>query len=171
MNYVLYNRISCLWACVHYNVIYWLEDFSISFSPLNVLPSLGNFSANEDDTPNNTASYFWLPHCQKSWPYPTSILLSKLTSQKYPRQLHLWNIKFQYLIWCSWVAQSVKCLTSAQVLISQFVGSSSDRALCWQLGDWCLLQIVSFSLCLSPTHAVSLCLSNINVKKNKKLSI
>ena len=55
-----------------------------------------------------------------------------------------------------WVAQSVKRMTSAQVMISWFVGSSPT------LGSVLIAQSlepafdsVSLSLCLSPTHAVS----------------
>ena len=38
------------------------------------------------------------------------------------------------------------------------------RALCLQCRAWSLLEIVSLSLCPSPTHALSFCLSKINKK-------
>ena len=63
----------------------------------------------------------------------------------------------------AWVAQSIKCPTSAQVTISRFVGSSS--ALSSVLTAHSLepaSDSVFPSLCPSPTHALSLCLSKIN---------
>ena len=57
----------------------------------------------------------------------------------------------------AWVAQSVKRLTSVQVMISWFVGlsSASDSVLTAQslepASDLCL----PLSLCPSPTHALS----------------
>ena len=60
----------------------------------------------------------------------------------------------------AWVAQSVKCLTSAQIMISRFVGSSPMwgsvlTAQSLEPASDC----VSLSLCSSPAHALSLPLS------------
>ena len=64
----------------------------------------------------------------------------------------------------TWVAQSVKCLTLAQVMISRFMGLSPTLRLCRQLGTGSLLWILCLplSLCPSPAHSVSLSLSKIN---------
>ena len=44
--------------------------------------------------------------------------------------MHLLNKYRSLLKWGVWVAQSVKCLTSAQIMISHFMGSTLYRALC-----------------------------------------
>ena len=69
--------------------------------------------------------------------------------------------------WGIWVAQSVEHLTSAQVMISQFVSSSpvSGSVLTAQTLEPAL-DSVSPSLCPSPTRALSL--SKINIKNSKK---
>ena len=58
----------------------------------------------------------------------------------------------------AWVAQSVERPTSAQVMISQFVGSSpasgSVLMACSEPGA-CFGFCVSFSRCPSPAHALS----------------
>ena len=72
-----------------------------------------------------------------------------------------------FVLWGAWVAQSVQHPTSAQVTIPQFVGlslvsgcaDSSEPGACFGFR-------VSLSLCSSPTHALSLSLSKINIKKN-----
>ena len=68
----------------------------------------------------------------------------------------------------AWVAQSVKRLTSAQVMISCFVSSRS--ALCWSQSLELAWHSVSPSLTLPCLHSVSLSLSQkwINIKKKKK---
>ena len=62
--------------------------------------------------------------------------------------------------WGAWVAQSVQCLTSAQVMISPSVGLSpaSGSVLTAQSLEPAS-DSVSPSLCPSPTHALSLSLS------------
>ena len=71
------------------------------------------------------------------------------------------------------MAQSVKCLTSAQVMISQFMGSSPTSGSV--LTAQCLepdSDFVSPSLCPSPTHALSLSKINVKlflIKKKRKL--
>ena len=72
----------------------------------------------------------------------------------------------------AWVALSVEHLTSAQVMISQSVGSSpaSGSVLTVQSLEPAS-DSVSLSLCPSPGHAVCVSLSlpqKINIKKNKK---
>ena len=72
----------------------------------------------------------------------------------------------------TWVVQSVKCLASAQVMISQFVSSSSASGSVLTARN---LEPASDSVSPSPPHtvslplphlcSVSLCLSKINVKK------
>ena len=73
--------------------------------------------------------------------------------------------------WGTWVAQTVKCPTSAQDIISWFVSSGWCQALGWQLRDWSLLQILCLPLSLLLPHScsvsLSLSLSKINVKKIK----
>ena len=63
----------------------------------------------------------------------------------------------------AWVAQSVKRLTSAQVMISGFVVRALRWALCYQLGAWSLLRILRLPLSLplpcSYSLSLSLCLS------------
>ena len=66
----------------------------------------------------------------------------------------------------AWVAQLVKCLTSAQVMISQFVSSScadsSEPGTCF---GFC----VSFSLCPSLVCTLTLTLSlSLSLKNEKK---
>ena len=59
----------------------------------------------------------------------------------------------------TWVAQSVKLVTSAQVMISQFetlIGLCADSL---ESGD-CFGFCVSLSLCPTPAHALFLSLSN-----------
>ena len=67
-----------------------------------------------------------------------------------------------------WAAQSVKCLTSAQVIISRFLGSTPHQALYWQIRAWSLLWILCLplSLPLPHSHSVPLSLKKINIKKN-----
>ena len=72
----------------------------------------------------------------------------------------------------AWVAQSVERPTSAQVMISQFVGSSPTSG-CMLTAQslepaWDSVSL-SLSLCPSPTHTLShsLSLSKINIKKKK----
>ena len=62
----------------------------------------------------------------------------------------------------AWVAQSVKRLTSAQVIISRFVGSSpaSGSVLTSQSLELLRILCLALSLCPSPAHALSLCLKN-----------
>ena len=57
-----------------------------------------------------------------------------------------------------WVAQSVKPLTLAQVMISQFVGSSPVSGSVLTTGAWSLLQLLCLPLSLCPP-LVTLCLS------------
>ena len=67
----------------------------------------------------------------------------------------------------TWVAQSVKYLTSAQVMSSRFVGSSpaSDFADSAEPGA-CFRICISLCLCPSPTHALpALPLKNKTLKK------
>ena len=63
----------------------------------------------------------------------------------------------------SWVAHLVGRPPSAQVMISWFVGSSSMSGSVLHLCSFC----VSLSLCPSPTHTLSFCLSKIYIKKKK----
>ena len=62
--------------------------------------------------------------------------------------------------WDTWVAQLVKHLTSAQVMISWFVGSSPMSGSVLTARAWSLLWILSLSLSLSApllfTHTLSL---------------
>ena len=75
--------------------------------------------------------------------------------------------------WGPWMAQSVERLTSAQVTMLQFVGSSpaSNSVLTAQSLEPAFGFCVSLSLCSSPTHmlclsvSLSLSLSKINIKK------
>ena len=73
-----------------------------------------------------------------------------------------------YICVGAWVAQSVECTTLAQVMISQFMGSSlcPGFALIAQI----LLWILCLPLCPFPSSmlALSLSLSKINIKKIKK---
>ena len=69
------------------------------------------------------------------------------------------------------MAQSVKCPTSAQVMISRFMGSSpvSGSVLTVQslepaLDFMSLSLSLSLSLCLFPAHALSFSLSKIKIK-------
>ena len=79
--------------------------------------------------------------------------------------LNLTNSNCFYVRMCplrgAWVVQSVKRLTSAQVVISQsrtlFVSWSPASALCWQLRAWSLLQILCLLLSAPPqTRGLSL---------------
>ena len=62
--------------------------------------------------------------------------------------------------WGAWVAQLVERLTSAQVMTSRFMGSGPawGSVLTSQSLE-AALDSVSPSLCSSPTHTLSLCLS------------
>ena len=69
------------------------------------------------------------------------------------------------------MAQSVKLLTSAQVMISQFVGSSptlGSMLTAQGLDGACFRFCVSLSLCTFPAHVLSLCLSLSKIKKALK---
>ena len=62
--------------------------------------------------------------------------------------------------WGAWVAQLVKCPTSAQVMISQFVSSSlASGSVPTAQSLKPALDSVSPSLCSSPTYSLSLSLS------------
>ena len=66
------------------------------------------------------------------------------------------SVQQMVLGWGGWMAQSVKCLSSTQVMISQFMGSSpvhSEPGACFRF-------CVSLSLCPSPTHTLCLSLKN-----------
>ena len=79
---------------------------------------------------------------------------------------------FLFIIYCqltlldrdAWVAQSIECLTSAQVMISQFVGSSPVWG--FVLTVQSLLQILR--LCLFLPFSYSLLKMNKHLKKIKK---
>ncbi|KAF0886135.1 FN3C1 protein, partial [Crocuta crocuta] len=74
----------------------------------------------------------------------------------------------------AWVAQSVKCLTSIQVMISQFVGSSpaSGSVLMAILEPGaCFGFFVSLSLTLPCSHCLSLSEINKTLKKKKILTV
>ena len=80
------------------------------------------------------------------------------------RRKHKWTFK---LVWGrgAWVAQSVEHPTSAQVMISRSVSSIEPRiGLCADSSEpgVCFRFCVSFSLCPSPAHTLSLSLSKIN---------
>ena len=63
----------------------------------------------------------------------------------------------------AWVAQSVKCLTWAQVMISQFMGlspASGSVLIVWSLEP--ASDSVSPSLSAPPPVALGLCLSKMN---------
>ena len=65
----------------------------------------------------------------------------------------------------AWVAQLVKRPTSAQVMISQFVGSSPTSGSV--LTTWSLLQILCLSLCIPTLLAQCLSVSLSRSKINK----
>ena len=65
----------------------------------------------------------------------------------------------------TWVAQSVKCLTLAQVMISQFMGSSPTSGSVRQLRAWNLLQIWCLPLSLPLPCSCSVSLSHKNKLK------
>ena len=75
----------------------------------------------------------------------------------------------QKLVRGACVAQSVECLTSAQVMILWFMSSSpaSGSVLTAQNLEPAS-DSVSPSLCPFPAYAASLCLSKISFKKNNK---
>ena len=60
--------------------------------------------------------------------------------------------------WSTWVAQSVKCPTLAQVMILQFV-SSSPALLCTDSSEPGAYLGFCVSSCLCPSHAHALSLS------------
>ena len=109
--------------------------------------------------------------------YKFSILFSPRDVQLNPRGIQNWknhclnHIKynnstfraFKRLLWGTWVAQSVKCLTSAQVMISQFVGSTqaSGSVLAARSLEPAS-DSVSPSLSAPPLLMLCLCLSTIN---------
>ena len=68
------------------------------------------------------------------------------------------------------VAQSVKHLTSARVMISQFVPSSPALGYVLKLRAWSLLRILCLPLSLPLLYScsVSLCLKNKTFKNNNK---
>ena len=70
-------------------------------------------------------------------------------------QRHL--IEYVSLIWDAWVAQSVKCLTLAQVMISRFVSLSLVSGSVLTAQSWSLLQILCVPLFLPLS--CSCCLS------------
>ena len=69
--------------------------------------------------------------------------------------------------WGAWVAQSVECLTEAQVMTSQFMASSPvlDSVLTAQSLEPAS-DSVSLSLCPSPTCALSV---SVSLKINKSI--
>ena len=67
---------------------------------------------------------------------------------------------------CTWMAQSVKCLTLAEVMISQFAGSSPKWALSADSSLEPALDSVSPCFSAPPPLALSFSLSKINIKKN-----
>ena len=67
----------------------------------------------------------------------------------------------------AWVAQSVKCLTSAQVMISWFMSPSPALGSVLTT-QWSPLRILSPCLSAPPPLILYLCLSKINVKKKLK---
>ena len=71
------------------------------------------------------------------------------------------------------MAQLIERLTTAQVMISWFVGSSPARGLCPDSSEPgpCFGFFVSLSLCPSPAHALSLSKLNKHkkIKKQKRI--
>ena len=76
---------------------------------------------------------------------------------------------FKIGVWGAWVAQLAGCPTSAQVMISWFMGSSPESGSV--LTVWNLLGILSLSLSLCPssTYAYTLSLSLLHSKINNKI--
>ena len=87
-----------------------------------------------------------------------------------PSKINIKKIFFKNLDGGAWVAQSVKCLTLAHVMILRFVGSSPMVGLCADDSEpgACFGFCVSLSLCPSPAHTLSLFLKNEYTLKNKK---
>ena len=83
-------------------------------------------------------------------------------------------LEIEMKFWGTWVAQLVKCLTLAQVMISRLVSSSptSGSVLTAQSLEpdfsFCLSLSLCLSICSSPTHALSLPLKNKWTLKNVK---
>ena len=72
--------------------------------------------------------------------------------------------------WGTWVAQSVKHPTSAQIMISQFMSLSpmwSSVLIAWSLGPASVL-CLPLSLCFFPTCALSLSKINKHLKNKQK---
>ena len=65
----------------------------------------------------------------------------------------------------AWVAQSVKCLTLAQIIISQFVGSDAMSGSV--LTAWSLLQILCLPLSLALPHLCSVSVSLSKISKHQ----
>ena len=78
------------------------------------------------------------------------------------------NCRLKETVQGTWVAQSVKCLGSAQVVISQSVGSSPTSGSALTAQHLELLRLLCLPLCPSPSHALTLSLSKINIKKLKE---
>ena len=76
----------------------------------------------------------------------------------------------EYLVRGAWVAQSVRCATLTQVMISWFVGLSPAVGLCADSSEpgtcfrFCVSLSLSLSLPLPCSRSVSLSLSKINIK-------
>ena len=81
-----------------------------------------------------------------------------------------WNLKWlgSRKLRGAWVAQSAKHLTSAQVMISQSVGSSASGSVLTAQSLEPASDSVSSSLCPFPAHTLSLSVSKINKCKIKK---
>ena len=104
----------------------------------------------------------------RSWPEPKSDAQPTEPPRR-PRNTMIYSTQkekvscFQTDLWGTWVAQSVKRPTLAQVMMSWFVSSrpALGSMLTAQPGA-CLGFCVSLSLCPSPTHARALSPSKIN---------
>ena len=67
----------------------------------------------------------------------------------------MWS-PFKKVDWGAWVAQSGKCLTSAQVMISQCVGLSPISGSVLTAGAWSLLQSLRLPLSMPSPYLHSL---------------
>ena len=123
---------------------------------LNVLLQLRSWSC---------GSWVWAPHQDLCWQLRAWCLLQILCLSLSLPLPHLCSLSLSLSLSVSkinirhaWVAQSVECPTSAQVMISRSMSSSpcadsSEPGACFRF-------CVSLSLCPSPTHALSLSLKN-----------
>ena len=86
--------------------------------------------------------------------------ISGMKLKSYELKINKWHSSEYYVMWGTWVAQSVECPTLAQIMLSWFLSSSPTS------GSLLLAQSLLWILCLPSLPFPSLC--SLKTKQTNK---